>query len=86
MADRCKDNVIEWIEGDKTATFTFSQKKFVNRMRRMVENGKKGVEITHENPDGSIMGHIPVRAIHLTVFEPKNSEFQGGSENGKDDS
>ena len=78
--DRCKENVIEWIEGDKIATFTFSQKKFVNRIRRMVKNCEKGVVITAENPDGSITGHIRVRDIHLTVYRANHGGFPGGDE------
>lgn len=43
--DRNKENVIEWIEGSKTATCTFSQKKFINRITKMAEKGGSPVEI-----------------------------------------
>lgn len=71
--NRVKENVIEWLEGDKTALCTFSQKKFVNRIQKMAEKGGAPVEIIAKNPDGSILAKIPVSAIHLYV-----SAWNGG--------
>lgn len=71
--NRVKENVIEWIENDKTATCTFSQKKFVNRIEKMAAKGGSPVEILAKNPDGSILAKIPVSAIHLYV-----SAWNGG--------
>lgn len=80
MMDRCKENVIEWIENEPIATFTFSQKKFVNRIRKMVANGEPCVTIEAENPDGSVTGHIRVKDIHLTVYKANQSAFAGSGE------
>lgn len=35
MIGDMKENAIEWITGDDTVTATFTQKKFINRIRRM---------------------------------------------------
>lgn len=43
MRDRVKENVIEWIENDKFALCTFSQKKFVNRVYKLINKGVPGV-------------------------------------------
>ena len=75
--DRCKENVIEWIEGDKTAFCTFSQKRFVNRIKRMSATHGKAVTILAENEDGSIMARIPLSAIHITIYSPKTGSFAG---------
>ena len=64
---RVKENVIEWIDGDKTVTCTFSQKRFVNRLSKMAEKHGSLVEILAKNPDGSILAKIPLSAIHIYV-------------------
>lgn len=66
-----KENVIEWFTGEWTCTATFTQKKFINRMRRMSQTNGKLVEIVHENADGSIVCRFPVKAIHLTIYNQK---------------
>jgi len=81
--DRVKENVIEWIENEDTALCTFSQKKFVNRIRRMVENRTPCVKILVENPDGSILARIPLSAVHITVYAPRKGQFYGVRKNEK---
>lgn len=83
--DRLQENLIEWITGSKTATVTFSQKKYINRIKKMAEKHPDIVSIEAENEDGSITAHIPVRAVHLTVYESKNKGFFGGSDDAEDD-
>ena len=83
--DRLNENLIEWITGSKTATVTFSQKKFVNRVRKLAEKHPDMVEITAENEDGSITAHIPIRAVHLTIYESKNSGFFRGAGDADDE-
>ena len=70
MSDRVKENVIEWIEGDKVASFTFSQKRFINRVRKLAEKYGDDVCILRENADGSIFGHIPCLESAFS-FRPK---------------
>jgi len=57
--DVCIDNVFEWYTGEKMATVTFSQKKWVNKLKKYAENDKD-IEIIAENDDGSIVAHVPV--------------------------
>ena len=83
--DRLQENLIEWMTGCKAATVTFSQKKFVNRIKRMAEKHPELVDIVAENEDGSITAHIPVSAIHLTVYTNKNKGFFGDGGNDDED-
>ena len=83
--DRLKENLIEWITGSKTATVTFSQKKYVNRIKRLAEKHPDTIEIVAENEDGSITAHIPVKAVHLTVYTPKKCGFLAGTEGDDED-
>ncbi len=77
MSDRVKENVIEWIEGDKVASFTFSQKRFINRVKKLCEKYGDDVEILGENPDGSVFGHISLRGIQLR-FQTQNNTVMTG--------
>ena len=45
------ENIIEWLNGDKTARATFTQQKFINRIERMSEKYGDRVKILHKNED-----------------------------------
>lgn len=36
--ERYDENVVEYVTGSKTATFTFSQKKWINKMTKYSES------------------------------------------------
>lgn len=75
MIDRCHENVIEWINGDEEVFCTFSQKKYINRIKKMAQNHPSCVEILAENKDGSLCCKIPLRAVHLTIYDSKRPSF-----------
>ena len=58
--DTCIDNTFEWYTGEKLATITFSQKKWVNKTRKYAEEYPDDVQIEYENEDGSIVAHAPI--------------------------
>lgn len=80
-----KDNHIEWYGGSDTATVTFTQLKYINRIKKLAEKHATCVEILAENPDGSICAHIPLSAIHLTIYEAKSSSFKKNNDDGDDE-
>ena len=80
MIGDMKENAIEWITGDDTVTATFTQKKFINRIRRMSQTHGELVKITHENADGSIVCKFPLRAVHITIYGQKTGGFEGVDE------
>lgn len=58
------ENVIEWINGDKEAAITASQKKLINRLKKLnEENPDEMVLIT--NQDGSVFAKVPVDWIKI---------------------
>ena len=63
-----RENVIEWITGDDCICCTFTQKKHINLVRRLVatyiNNGDNRADLV-ENPDGSVFCHIPLEALKL---------------------
>lgn len=72
-----KENNIEWYTGQDRVTVSFSQKKYVNRIKNMAEKHPSCVEIIAENEDGSIYATIPLRAVHLTIYDQKKPGFKG---------
>ena len=63
--DRLTENVVEWIDGEKRIAVTFSQKKFVNKLKRLAEQYPDEVDCL-ENPDGSVFGHLPLKWLKIS--------------------
>lgn len=64
------ENVIEWIRNSKTATVTFSQSKYITKVKRLAEKYPNKVQICKVNKD-SIVAHIPVSAVKISIIEPR---------------
>ena len=73
-----QENVIEFLKGEKTATISFTQGKYANKIKRLAEEYPDDVRIVHEakkvivTEDGgeteaiqSIVAHIPVRWVRI---------------------
>lgn len=76
-----QENNIEWLTGQDKVTVSFSQKKYVNRIKRMAKKHPLSVEIIAENDDGSICATIPLKAVHLTIYDSKTPGFAGVDDN-----
>ena len=68
------DNAIEFIKGSKTATVTFSQGKYINKILSLAETHPE-VEILErpESNDGYLYARIPVSWVK--VSPPRNSNM-----------
>ena len=64
--DDFKENVIEFIKNEDTATVSFTQERFITKIKKLAEQYPEDVQITHVNKDGSIVAHIPVSYIKLS--------------------
>ena len=65
MAENMNENVLEWIKNEPVATVTFSQGKYITKIRKLAERFPDECQITHENQDGSIVAHIPTKWIKI---------------------
>ena len=74
-----KENVIEWITGDDHISCTFTQKKYINKVRKLRNISPCLVPVFHENRDGSIFCHLPLKALKLSL---KTSVYEGVEEDG----
>ena len=72
-----KENVIEWITGEDTISCTFTQKKYINKVRKLADKRPDLVPVFVENQDGSIFCHLPLKALKLYL---KTSVKQGVDE------
>ena len=68
-----KENNIEWITGDDRACGSFTQKKFVNRMKRLSETRPHEVDII-ENEDGSVCVHFPLKWVKVSIPRAMSEE------------
>lgn len=68
-----KENVLEFLTGDKSFTFTFSNYSHINKMKKLHANNPEAFEYFQENTDGSICGRIPLK--WLKISPPAKREY-----------
>ena len=67
MSDNVNENVIEFLRDSKTATVTFCQGRYVSKIKKLAEEYPEDVQITYENPDGSIVAHVPTKWVKVSA-------------------
>lgn len=65
MAD-LRENSIEFYADDKTTTVSFTQGRYITRIRKLAEKYPDECQITAENKDGSIVAHIPTKWVRIS--------------------
>lgn len=63
------ENNIEWLTGQDTATVTLHQPRYVHKVRALAEKYPDRVMVDAENDDGSILAHLPLKAIRIGIIE-----------------
>lgn len=71
-----KENVIEWIKNADIATFTFTQGRYISKIKELAKKYPEKVQIVKENEDGTLVGHFPVSAVKISIIERNLSEEQ----------
>lgn len=64
--NKCRDNGVEWYTGETKVTGTFSQRKWISKIKKLAEKRPDEVEIVVENTDGSIVAHLPLSYIKIS--------------------
>lgn len=77
------ENAIEFITGQKTCVATFTNRKHINRIRKLYE--ERGDEFTYlvENPDGSICAKFPLKWVRINPgakFDPDKPKKEMSAE------
>lgn len=66
------ENVIEFISNEKTAGITFSQQKYITKIRKLAASHPDECKILAENSDGSIFAHVPTSWIKVSPPKQMN--------------
>lgn len=59
------ETVYEHLAGSTTFTVTASERWSINMIRKLKDKRPDEVEIVAENPDGSIVAHVPVEWMKI---------------------
>src|SRR5574344_488048 len=60
-----KENCVEFISGEHYCTVSFTNKKHINRIKKLYEERKDEFKYLVENPDGSVCAKIPLKWVHI---------------------
>ena len=74
-SDYSRENVIGWYKDSEIATVTFSQGRYISKIRKLAEKYPDDVKVL-ENSDGTILAYIPVKAIHISITHIEMSDEQ----------
>ena len=64
--ERNTENVIEFIDGDKKCTMSFTARKFINKIKKLYKKDSSSFDWFIENPDGSIYVRIPLNWLKIS--------------------
>lgn len=70
-----KDNVIEFLNNQKTIAVSFSQKRFINKIKKLKEKFPESVYIVDET-DGGIYAKLPVSFLRISKRKRNFTEEQ----------
>lgn len=65
------ENAIEFLKGAKEATVTFTQGRYITKIRKLAERFPDKVKI-YSDKDGTLVAHIPTSAIKISLSEPRS--------------
>ena len=81
-SDYSRENVIGWYKDSEIATVTFSQGRYISKIKKLAEKYPDDVKVL-ENADGTILAYIPVKAIHLSITQISEERRKAASERFK---
>ena len=79
-----KENNIEWLNGQKTMTISLSERRLINKLKKLREQYPDEVELVAANSDGTHCFRIPRKYLKLSRRKDLSEERrQAMSEQGK---
>lgn len=67
------ENAIEWLTGDGRICLSLTQKRYINRIRKLEATRPDDVDII-TNQDGSICAHVPLAWLKITPTKELTEE------------
>lgn len=65
--DKNNENCIEWLTGQKAITITVTDRKMVNKLKKLYEDRKDEFLSFTENKDGSVCAKVPKRWVKINA-------------------
>lgn len=69
------DNAVEFLKDEKTATVTFSQGRYVSRIRELSKRFPDDVEIITD-ADGVLCAHIPTKWLRINPERQVSDDYR----------
>lgn len=60
------ENVVEFVNGEKTCSVTFNSRKYINRIKKLRQDNPDAFLSYVENDDGSIFAKIPLAWLKIS--------------------
>lgn len=61
-----KENGVDFITGQRTCTVSFTEQKWINKMKKLYEQHKEDFDYFVENKDGSVTARIPKKWFKIS--------------------
>lgn len=68
------ENAIEFTRGSERAMVSFSQGRYITRIKKLAAERPEECEIVAENKDGSICAHVPVTWVKISPPAARSEE------------
>ncbi len=69
-----EENAIEFLKGSSRATVTFSQGRYITKIKKLAAERPEECEILAQNNDGGILAHIPVSRVKISPLKEVSEE------------
>lgn len=69
-----RENAIEWITGQDRITVSLTQKKYISKVKKLAARYENEVDYV-ENEDGSIVAHLPLKALKLSIIATEKRDY-----------
>ena len=76
MVGDLKENAIEFYRDDERATGSFSQGRYISKIKKLAEEYPDECQIVAVNNDSSIVAHFPVKWIKISANKREVTEEQ----------
>ena len=71
-----QENAIEFLRNADRATATFTQGRYITKIKKLAEKYPDECEVVAENKDGSIVAHFPVKWIKINRAQVELTDEQ----------
>lgn len=67
-----KENSINWFNRESRIEFSLNQLKLKNKIKKLIEEGDTEIKIYQENPDGTMIGSMPLNYLKISKPYKRN--------------